>query len=270
MNLSSKNTIQELLSRYGITPKKGLGQNFLIAQHVISKLIAAANIISSDTVLEIGPGIGSLTAELAHKAKAVIAIEKDQKMVEILQETLADFQNIEIIQGDALKKDLPKLPYKLVANLPYYIAAPTIRRILEAKQNPQSLTLLIQKEVAQRICAKPPRMNIFAVSVQFYATPKLISSVKKTSFWPQPKVDSSILHIIPHKEYSQIDSQEFFKVMKAGFKQPRKQLLNNLSAGLQLPREKTELWLTQNNIKPTQRAETLSIQDWINLTKSLK
>ena len=134
----------------------------------------------------------------------------------------------------------------------------------------RGMTLLVQKEVAQRICAKPPKMSILAVSVQLYATPKIISYVKKTSFWPQPKVDSAILHITPLLHAYPLNFPRFFTVVKAGFKQPRKQIVNNLSRELHLLRKQAEQWLQKNKIQPTQRAETLTIQDWINLTKSLQ
>jgi len=280
---STLSTTKKALSRYGIKPSRGLGQNFLVDEHVVKKLIAASEVTLKDVVLEIGPGVGVLTQELAKLAKKVIAVEKDAKMVEILKETLAEFSGVEIIHGDALelklqnpnsktqtkpKTQIPKT-YKVVANLPYYITAPTIRKFLEAENRPQAITLIIQKEVAQRMCAKPPDMSILAVSVQFYATPKIVSYIKKTSFWPQPHVDSAIIHIVPRKEKPDIDAQKFFSVVKAGFAHPRKQLLGNLSAGLKREREQTEVILRKNGIDPARRAETLSIQDWLNLADML-
>ncbi|MEK7542451.1 MAG: 16S rRNA (adenine(1518)-N(6)/adenine(1519)-N(6))-dimethyltransferase RsmA [Patescibacteria group bacterium] len=276
MNLTSPRTVKTILAKHEIKPSKGLGQNFLVDGHVVHKLVAAAQVGLEDTVLEIGPGIGTLTQELAKVAKKVIAVEKDQKMVEILKETLAQHKNIEIIYADALKSNykLKTTNYKLVANLPYYITAPAIRKFLEGEEfglrrqeaRLQTMTLIVQKEVAQRICAKPPEMSILAVSVQIYATPKIISYIKGSSFWPKPKVDAAILQITPFPQPYPIDFPRFFTIVKAGFKQPRKQLVNNLSKELDLPRQKTEQWLLENNIQPTQRAETLSIQDWINLT----
>ena len=274
MHLTSVKTIKEILRIHQIKPNKGLGQNFLIDSRAIHRLISAAHLGQEDTVLEIGPGLGTLTQELARRARHVIAIEKDAKMVEILKETLINFKNIEVIHGDALKIEytrynIQNTGYKVVANLPYYITAPVIRKFLELQQKPQQMTLIIQKEVAQRICAKPPQMSILAVSVQVYATPKIISYIKKTSFWPQPMVDAAILQITPLSTSYAQDFPKFFTVVKAGFKQPRKQLVNNLSTGLELPREKVGQWLLSNNIHPTQRAETLGIQDWINLANML-
>ena len=274
MNLTSVKTIKQILAEHQAKLSRGLGQNFLIDSRAIHKLLAAAQVGKEDTVLEIGPGLGTLTQALAKRAKHVIAVEKDAKMVKILRETLAVYKNVEVIHADALKTDYTRYKiqntgYKVVANLPYYITAPTIRKFLEAEHKPQQMTLIIQKEVAQRICAKPPKMSILAVSVQVYATPKIISYVGKTSFLPQPQVDAAILQITPHlRPYTQ-DFHRFFTVVKAGFKQPRKQLVNNLSKELDLPRQKTEQWLLESNIQPTRRAETLTVQDWINLTNML-
>ena len=274
MNLSSLKTIKRILDNHGLKPSRGLGQNFLVDSRAIHRLISAAQVGKEDTVLEIGPGLGTLTQELAQRARHVIAIEKDTKMVEILQETLSKYLNVQILHGDAIKTDYTKYKildtgYKVVANLPYYITAPTIRKFLETDHKPTSLTLIVQKEVAQRICAKPPRMNILAVSVQVYAAPKIISYIKKNSFWPQPQVDAAILQITPLPQPYAQDFPKFFTVVKAGFKQPRKQLVNNLSKGLELPREKVGQWLLSNTIQPTQRAETLTVQDWRNLSNAL-
>ena len=274
MNLTSKKTIKDLLVRYQLNPSKGLGQNFLIDPHAIQEMLTAAQIEPTDTILEIGPGLGALTQALAQKARKVIAIEKDQKMVNILQETLKDFKNVEIIYGDVLKLDtaylMRKTDYKIVASLPYYITAPVIRKFLEmVEARPRTMVLVVQKEVAQRIRAKPLKMNILALSVQFYAVPKIIAYVKKTSFWPQPKVDAAILQILPLSTAYPVDPHKFFTVVKAGFSQPRKQLLNNLSTQLHLPRKQVEQWLQKNNIQPTQRAETLTIQNWIDLANTL-
>lgn len=275
--------IKNLLKKYEIRPSKGLGQIFLIDKKVFKKIIEVAELSSKDIILEIGPGIGNLTQFLTQKVGKVITIEKDSKMIKILKETLKDFKNIEIIQADILKLD-PKpytlKPYKIVANLPYYIVSPVIRKFLETKYPSKLMVLMVQKEVAQRICASPPKMNLLAVSVQFYARPEIISYVSKKSFWPSPKVDSAIVKITPNNLSKKsaiaeiLDRREFvdlfFKIVKAGFSQPRKQILNNLSKGLKLDKEKVKSWLRENKIQPIQRAETLSIKDWINLTKTFK
>jgi len=274
MNLISKKTIKGLLRKYRAQPSKKLGQNFLIDKMAVKKIIKAANLEAGDNILEIGPGIGTLTCELAKKVKKVFAVEKDPNMIEILGETLKEFKNVEIIQGDILKISNFRFlipDYKLVANLPFYLTAPVIRKFLESKEQPKEMVLVVQKEVGQRICAKPPKMSILAVSVQFYAKPKIISYISKKSFWPQPKVDSAIMKISNiRNQKSKKFKNLFFKVVKVGFSHPRKQLINNLSRGLKMEREKVKNWLFKNKIKPKQRAETLIIKDWLNLTKSLK
>jgi len=272
---SYRDYVRGLLKKYKISPVKWLGQNFLIDEKVLRKIIEAAELSENDIVLEVGPGIGNLTAELAKRVKKVIAIEKDKKMVEILRETLKNFTNIEIIEGDILKinlKPYTSKPYKVVANIPYYLTSPLIRKFVETVEvKPQLLVLMVQKEVAQRICTKPPDMSILAVSVQFYAKAEIISFVSKKSFWPQPKVDSAIIKIIPRKSALpiRVNPLLFFKVVRAGFSQPRKQLANNFSKKLGIDKIKVREWLLKNKIQPTQRAETLNLEDWINLTKSL-
>jgi len=294
MNLTSPKEIKELLKKYNAAALKQLGQHFLVDKGVLRKIIEAAGLNPKDTVLEIGPGIGVLTQALAQKAGKVIAIEKDQKMCEILRETLKDFKNVEVVRNDILKIENSKLiknwelkigNYKVVANLPYYITSPVIRKFLEADNPPKEMVLMVQKEVAQRICAKPPDMNLLAVSVQFYvhpvksseagakqfngASPKIITYVSKKSFWPEPKVNSAIIKISKIKyQKSKTFSANFFKVVRAGFSQPRKQLINNLSNGLKKSKEEIKKWLLENKILPQQRAETLSIDDWISLTKT--
>jgi 16S rRNA (adenine1518-N6/adenine1519-N6)-dimethyltransferase len=272
MNQFSERNTKNLLKKKGIKPVKRLGQNFLIDKTAIKKIIEAVNLNSNDIVLEIGPGSGALTKELAQKAKKVIAIEKDNKMIEILKETLKGFGNVEVIQEDVRKIQIPKLKiqnYKLVGNLPFYLTAPVIRQFLEAKNPAEEMILVVQKEVGQRICAKPPEMSILAVSVQFYAKPKIISYISKRAFWPSPKVDSAIIKISKKPSPSfQISRDLFFKIVKAGFSQPRKQLINNLSRGLNIERKKAEKWLLENKIQPSRRAETLNVEEWINLTKN--
>ncbi len=268
MNLISIKPIKELLEKYRVKPSKGLGQNFLVHQGTLNAIIEAAELSPKDTVLEVGPGIGTLTQELAKKAGQVIAVEKDSHMVEILKETLKDYSNVEVIQGDSLQyEELPK-HYKVVANIPYYLTSPLIRKFLESDNKPEYMVLMVQKEVAKRICANPPDMSLLAVSVQFYADAKMIAKVPREYFWPSPNVDSAIIKIVPKKESFTVDPTIFFKVVKAGFSQPRKQLGNNLSKSLKKDREVINKWLVQNRIDPQQRAETLNIKDWITLAKT--
>ena len=275
VNLFSPKIVKNLLKKYGARPSRRFGQNFLIDKGSAGKIIEAADLQSDDTVLEIGPGIGTLTQELAKRAKKIVAVEKDSEMTEVLKETLKDFGNVEIFQGDILNfknRELKiKNSYKVVASLPFYIASPVIRHLLEAVEvSPQQMVLVVQKEVGQRICAKPPEMSILAVSVQVYAEAKIISYIPKRNFWPQPKVDAAIIKITPRERPLKPGINRFFRVVKAGFSQPRKQLINNLSKGLEFNRAEVEEWLKKNGMQPSQRAETLSVEDWINLAKSFK
>jgi 16S rRNA (adenine1518-N6/adenine1519-N6)-dimethyltransferase len=283
MDLTSKSAVRNLFKTYDLRPKKWLGQNFLIDKRVLKKITEAADLKPSDVVLEIGPGIGTMTIELAKRVKKVVAVEKDSRMAGILHGLLkcCNVENVKIVNADILrlstKYKIQNTKYKVVANLPYCIASPTIRKFLEAPHQPELMVLMVQKEVGQRICAKPPRMNMLAVSVQFYAEPEIISYIPKTSFWPQPKVNAAIVKITPHKaaphQCLQHDAglrEQFFEFVRSGFSQPRKQILNNLSNGLKLDKEKIKSWLSENNIRPAQRAETLSVEDWIKISQSFK
>ncbi len=278
MNFALLRETKAFLKKYSTWPVKRLGQNFLIDKKVLNKIIEATGLKKNDIVLEIGSGTGILTQELARITKRVITVEKDPKMIGILKETLKKLENVEIIQGDILKINpitfnLKTKNYKIIANLPYYITSPVIRKFLERNEvRPCYMVLMVQKEVAQRICAKPPDMNLLAVSVQFYAKPEIISYVSKKSFWPIPKIDSAILRIAPliNADKKLINADLFFKIIKAGFSQPRKQILNNLSKSLKIDKEKTKLWLLKNKIHSTQRAETLDVEDWIKLTKTYR
>jgi len=229
--------MKEILKKYNIKPNKRLGQNFLTDKSVLRKIINAADLKSDDTVLEIGPGLGILTKELAKRVKKVIAIEKDKRLADLLT-------GVEVINQDALKYTVSIMDYKLIANLPYYIASPIIRKFLEIKNKPELMVLMVQKEVAKRIVDK--KGSILSISVKFYADVEIISYVSKKSFYPKPKVDSAIIKIVP-KEIPDIDVKEFFNLVKKGFSSKRKMLRNNL------------------NIDSDKRAEELSVQDWINL-----
>jgi len=247
--------IKTILQKHNIHPKKYMGQNFLIDENILNKIISSANLSAKDTVLEIGPGLGILTAELAKKAKKVIAVEKDKKMCEVLKDVLKEFKNTEIINADILKINPTGFPdYKIVANIPYYLTSPIIRKFLEAKNRPDMIILMVQKEVAQRITAKPPHMNILSIAVQFYAEPKIIDYVPKNSFFPVPKVDSAIIKIIP-KQIPEIDTEKFFTLVKKGFSAKRKMLKNNIP----------EINLKKTGLIPGARAENLSIDNWTKI-----
>ena len=275
--LTSAPAVKALLRKHNLSPNKRLGQNFLIDKAVLHKLVNAAEITKNDAVLEVGAGVGTITLELAKRAKRVIAVEKDRALIPILEETIKGFENVIIIAGDILK--IKKLEivwklkiknWKLVGNIPYYLTAPLIREFLERENPPKTMTLMVQKEMAQRICAKPPDMSILSVSVQVYSKPKIISYVRRSSFWPTPAVDSAILEVssIKYQVFSTLsEREEFFTIVKAGFSSPRKQLANNLSKKLSISKEKVEKTLFEIGIDSKRRAETLSVEEWLKLTK---
>lgn len=254
--------MKDILKRYNIRPSKKLGQNFLTDRGILRKIIDAAELHPNDITLEIGPGLGILTIELAKRAKKVIAIEKDEQICKALEKILKDYKNVEIINNDILntKCEIQNTRYKLVANLPYYITSPVIRKFLEAKNKPELMILMVQKEVGQRICAIPPKMSLLSVAVQFYAKPEIISYVSKKSFWPVPKVDSAIIKIKP-QPIPKINTKKFFNLVKKGFSSKRKMLKNNLKI--------EESILKDLGLNPKARAENLSIQDWLKLFHKL-
>lgn len=307
MNLTHKSTIKELLAKHDAEPEKYLGQHFILSKKALNLMISAAEINSdaqrgrrkTDTIIEIGPGLGTLTQELATTGGKVIAIEKDRLMVQILRETLTGHNNVQVVQADAKKADLPgiryqvksgkgvdKFKYKIVANLPYNVATFLIRQWLELGNPPSSrlrkasppqiMVLMIQKEVAQRIVAKPPRANLLAMSVQFYADAKIVGYVPKESFWPKPKVDAAIIKIVPKKiphplkkGEGQKTREAFFAALKAGFSQPRKQLAGNLAKKLKISKENVISVFKEIDISEQARAENLTLEQWISLTNNI-
>ena len=204
-----------------IKPKRSLGQNFLINQGILDKIVRAAEVGPKDTVVEVGPGTGNLTRKLSEKAKRVVAVEKDHRLIEELKEKFKN-SNVEIIEEDILKLKAESLKlkvgeYKIVANIPFYITSHFLRTVFEEWPKPKLIVLTVQKEVAQRIMAKPPHMNLLALSVQFYSSPTIIGYISKGSFRPMPKVDSAIIKLVPKKDTS-VNKDIFFKLIKAGFK----------------------------------------------------
>jgi 16S rRNA (adenine1518-N6/adenine1519-N6)-dimethyltransferase len=264
-----------LLKRYDLHARKGLGQNFLQDPLVLEKIVSAAEIQPTDIVLEIGPGLGSLTRYLAVAAKEVVAVELDPNLLPPLKAVLSPYQNVRLIHGDMLKlspKDLiAENDYIVVANIPYYITSAVIRHLLGGERKPRRIVLTVQKEVAQRICAKPGDLSLLALSVQIYGKPYIAAHIPASAFFPAPKVDSAVLvvDIYPTPLIKDELFSAFFKLIKAGFSQKRKTLRNSLSSGLHIsPTEAAEL-LTRVNIDPQRRAETLSIEEWENLSKNL-
>lgn len=270
--------LADLTKRHGIHLKKGLGQNFLADPVHLGRIVAAAELQPTDAVLEIGPGAGTLTRRLAEQAGRVTAVELDAALLPVLQETLAGLENVRVVQGDILALDpaqtaLGQAPggvYKVVANLPYYITSAAIRRLLTASQPATLIVLTIQREVAQRLVARPPDMSLLAVSVQFYAHPELVARIPAGAFYPPPKVDSAIirLRVWPEPPVQVPSDEAFFAVVRAGFHQRRKQLRNSLRAGLGLTQDEVDRWLHVADIAPERRAETLTLEEWGRLAAS--
>ena len=265
-----------ILKRHGLRADKSLGQNFLQDPFALDSIVTAAQIQPSDLVLEIGPGLGSLTRYLAVSAREVIAVELDAELIQPLQAVLAPYQNVHVIQGDILELSANELvkenEYLVVANIPYYITSAVIRHLLESDSKPRRIVLTIQKEVAERICAKPGNMSLLALSVQVYGKPHITARIPSNAFFPAPKVDSAVL-VIEIYSSPQIKAEFlnlFFKLNKAGFSQKRKTLRNSLSSGLHLAPTTAEELLLKANIDPKRRAETLSIEEWEKLCEILK
>ena len=263
-----------ILRELGLRPSKGLGQNFLVDETVPPKILAAADIGLDDCVVEIGPGVGVLTLRLAPVVRRLTAVELDSRLYPFLREKLAGYPGARLVEGDALAfapAALEPEPYKLVANIPYYITSAILRHFLESDHRPQRVVLMVQKEVAQRIVAKPPDMSLLAVSVQFYGQPKIWSIVPAGAFFPSPKVDSAILLIevfgSDAQPYPDVDEARFFEIVRAGFGQKRKQLANSLSAGLapRLDKSQVQAALAQAGIEGSRRAESLDLTEWVRL-----
>src|SRR5688572_23525309 len=279
-------SIPALLKKYGLFPRKGLGQNFLVEPLHVAKIIEAAELTPADTVLEIGPGPGTLTRFLVEAAGRVIAVELDSQMVDLLRQEYEHFPNLSVVQADILQINLEDLlhlkageplpeatpqedetppatwriepGFKVVANLPYYITSAVLRHLLESPVRPERIVVTVQKEVAQRIVAKPGEMSLLAVSVQFYGQPLLAHRIPAGAFYPPPKVDSAVVRIdtFAAPPVPVPDVAHFFRVVKAGFSQKRKQLKNTLAAGLARPTPEIVQALTAAGIDPTRRAET--------------
>lgn len=268
--------IAYLLKKYGLRPHKGLGQNFLQASVALEKIVSAAEIQRTDTVLEIGPGLGSLTRYLAASAKEVVAVELDQHLLPPLQTILAAYSNVRLVHGDILELSPSNLVrdhnYIVVANIPYYITSAVIRHLLESPSKPRRIVLTVQKEVAQRICEGPGDMSLLALSVQVYGKPRIAAHIPAGAFVPSPNVDSAVLVIEIYSEpripRELLDT--FFRLIKAGFSQKRKTLRNALSSGLSIPASDAADTLTRADIDPMRRAETLSIEEWQRLSEIMK
>lgn len=275
-----------LLDHFDIQAKKQLGQHFLVNSGILKNITRAAELSPSDLIIEVGPGIGVLTHALVEEAGWVIAVELDNRMAEALKETLVPHTNFSIINKDILEVEPQDLitaeqsrfpagltdvsDYKLVANLPYYITQPIIRHFCEARLKPRIMIIMVQKEVAQNIVAKPGDLRILAISVQFYGKPEIMGYVPAGNFFPVPKVDSAILKITlyPQPRYEVSSDKNFFRIVRAGFCATRKQIANSLAQGLALPKSEVLSLLQKAGVEPQKRPETLTLEEWAALERT--
>ena len=275
---------KEIIARHGFSFKKSLGQNFLIDQNILHKIVDAANLDENKGALEIGPGIGALTEKLAQAAKKVTAVEIDQRLIPILREVLEPYPNIYLHHGDVLKTDLPALfkenfsdvdQVSVVANLPYYVTTPILMKLLEEKLPIDNIVVMIQKEVAERMAASPGTKDYgtLSIAVQYYSEPKLVCIVPHTVFIPQPNVESAVIRLKVRQKppVEVISEKHFFEVVHASFAQRRKTLANNLKSRFFTKENKDELepLLLKAGIEPTRRGETLSIEEYARLSAVL-
>lgn len=279
--LSSHQATKEVVQKHNFKFSKSLGQNFLIDTNVIDRILEGARIKEGDYVIEVGPGIGTLTKEMGRTAEKVVAIEIDKTLIPILKETLSDFPNIEVINQDILKVDVQELvkeklnggPVKLVANLPYYITTPIVMKFLEEDIPVTDIVVMVQKEVADRMNAKPNTKDYGALSVavQYYCDTEIVAKAPRHMFMPQPNVDSTVigLHIREEKKYNVDNEDVFFKTVKASFGQRRKTLLNSLGGLGFLNKEQIKEALQEANIDEKRRGETLSIEEFASLANAV-
>jgi len=271
IDLTNIRELRNFLYAHHIRPNKAFGQNFIVDHSILLRIVEAAEIHVDDQVLELGAGTGVLTRELAKHARRVVAVELEREMLSLLVKTTRNYTNVELLERNLLYVDPTEVfgsdPYKLVANLPYYITAPTFRHFLESANPPRLFVVMVQYEVAQRIVAGPGDMSLLGVSIQFYGRPSIIEYVPARAFYPAPKVDSAILRIDLKDEVPLTPGQRdsFFRLVQAGFSQRRKQVHNSLTHGLHRKNVEVQAGLLAANIDPSRRAETLSIEDWLRL-----
>ena len=282
VDLADINIVKSVLARHGFAFSKSLGQNFLIDSSVCPRMADAAAKDKSYGVLEVGPGIGVLTSELSKRAKKVVSVELDKRLLPVLHETLCDCNNVEIVNDDILKLDLKKLisekladcsEVTVCANLPYYITSPVIMKLLSEQLPLKKIVVMVQKEAAQRICAEvgSRASGAVTVSVNYYAEPEMLFSVSAGSFMPAPKVDSAVLrlNILKKPPVKVDDEKKFFKVVKAAFSQRRKTLSNSLASGLSLPKAEVNAILENSSVPLNARAEQLKLEDFANIANNL-
>jgi 16S rRNA (adenine1518-N6/adenine1519-N6)-dimethyltransferase len=275
-DLTNVSTLKRLLQRHGLRPSKSFGQHLLVSRPALDEIVAAADLQPDDSVLEVGAGTGVLTVELARRAQRVVAVELDRAILPVLHETTRRFKNIEIIPRDLLAVQPAEVfgdaPYKLVANLPYYITALTLRHFLEAANPPRLLVVMVQREVAERMTATPGDLSLLGLSVQFYGTPRIVARVPADAFYPPPKVDSAVVRVdlFSQPPLSDAERDRFFGIAHAGFAEKRKQIHNSLARNLHVSQATVATWLAEAGIDPMRRAETLSLDEWLRLTRIVR
>ena len=269
---TSRRDWSALLDRLGVRPSKGLGQHFLFERGIVNRIVRHADVGPGDLVLEIGPGLGILTAELLRTAGAVVAVELDHRLADYLRNTLGGDPRLRVVDGNALQLSVddlipPGAEFVVVANLPYAVGSAVLRHLLEPRRRPRRLTVMLQLEVAERLVAAPPDMSVLAIAIQFYAEPRIAFTIPPSVFLPPPTVESAvvILDVRPELPLPEADTPRFFRIVNAGFRQKRKQVANSLAAELDLSKPTVIDWLHHAGIDPTRRAQTLTVDDWLTL-----
>lgn len=262
-----------LMDDLSLQPSKGKGQNFLFDRNIVQRIVRTAGVKPGDRIVEVGPGLGILTWELLAAGADVTSIELDWRLAKHLRNFFANTPQFRLVEGDALSVDfeesLPAGPYSVVANLPYSVGTAVIQRFLEATRSPNEMTVMVQKEVAERICAQPPDMSILAVASQFLSVPSVEFTIPPGVFIPPPRVDSAVTRLI-HRETELPRSEwpRFFRIVQAGFHQKRKNIANSLSHALDRPKPDVQAWLEATGVDPIRRAETLAVAEWVALAQS--
>ena len=262
--------VKKLCLQYDIKPAKSKGQNFLIDNNIVKKIISAAAVKPGEKILEVGPGLGVLTVELERAGAALTVVELDKKIIPYLQ---ANFPQVKLVEGDILRVNLPQegfkdFTFRIIANLPYSITAAFLRLFLETGPKPTEMVLMLQKEVAKRLIAKPGEMSLLALSAQYYGQPEILFEVSRGCFWPSPDVDSAVVKI-KLKQPAPAKGKEVFRLARIGFAAKRKQLKNNLAGGLQLPEQEVRQALVDLGLDEKTRAQDLSVENWVKLAEKI-